>query len=129
MKTEKATKTIMQSGDSLVISVTKEVKRLGLGRGDEVDVTLSPALEDDILFFSQAMDNAIMSFDLKTNDRTGDVYARSATVDTIYNAVSVCAGPNLVVGKDDNGTWCSIELFTVNNDPLMSWVFAITDHD
>lgn len=41
MRTEKATKKITQSGDSLVINVTTEVKRLGLGRGDNVDIELS----------------------------------------------------------------------------------------
>ena len=59
MRTEKATKKITQSGDSLVINVTKEVNRLGLGRGDDVDITLSSAMGDDLAFIVRAMTNAL----------------------------------------------------------------------
>lgn len=37
-----ATKKLTQCGDSLVINVTKEVKPLGLKRGDYVTVTIEP---------------------------------------------------------------------------------------
>ena len=38
----KATKKIMGVGHSLTVNVTKEVKALGLDRGDYVNVTLEP---------------------------------------------------------------------------------------
>ena len=41
MKT-KATKKIMVVGHSLTVNVTKEVKAMGLDRGDYVNVTLEP---------------------------------------------------------------------------------------
>ena len=63
MRTETATKTISASGDSLVINVTKEVKRLGLDRGDDVDVTLAPAI-DDLYIMTQIMANAIIGLGL-----------------------------------------------------------------
>ena len=37
-----ATKKLTQCGDSLVINVTKEIKPLGLKRGDYVTVTIEP---------------------------------------------------------------------------------------
>lgn len=42
----RATKKIGQSGDSLVVNVTKEVKQLGLKRGDSVDIELSAPADD-----------------------------------------------------------------------------------
>lgn len=42
-----ATKKLTQSGDSLVINVTKEVKPLGLKRGDYVKVELEKANDHD----------------------------------------------------------------------------------
>ena len=47
MKKTRATKKLTQSGDSLVINVTKEVKPLGLQRGDYVNVTIEPADDHD----------------------------------------------------------------------------------
>lgn len=47
VKKAKATKKLTQSGDSLVINVTKEVKPLGLQRGDYVNVTIEPAEDHD----------------------------------------------------------------------------------
>ena len=42
-----ATKKLTQSGDSLVINVTKEVKPLGLKRGDYVTVHIEPPEDHD----------------------------------------------------------------------------------
>ena len=40
------TKTVMLNGTSLTITVTKEVREMGLDRGDEVDVILIPHVSD-----------------------------------------------------------------------------------
>lgn len=134
MRTEKATKKITQSGDSLVINVTKEVKRLGLDRGDAVDITLTPAMADDLAFIVQAMANAIVSLDLDVDDNTGAIYASRSVVDTIYRAVSLCAGPSLVVGMDaTHAEYITVDVFAPDNTPLVTWVFWTNkgpeDHD
>lgn len=40
MKTAKATKTVTRSGNSYVVNVTKEIKSLGLGPGDTVEIVV-----------------------------------------------------------------------------------------
>ena len=42
-----ATKKITMCGDSLVINVTKEVKTLGLTRGNYITVTIQPFTDHD----------------------------------------------------------------------------------
>ncbi len=44
----KTSKQITSTGGSLGLNVTKEVKALGLGRGDTVDITIGPADPEDI---------------------------------------------------------------------------------
>lgn len=63
MRTETATKKITQSGDSLVINVTKEVKRLGLGRGDVVEMSLTAGGPDTDIFVNWVVDNALSELD------------------------------------------------------------------
>lgn len=108
MRTEKATKKITQSGDSLVINVTTEVKRLGLGRGDNVDIELSTDQTDKIEFLTRIVNNAIKAHDLK---RTGpDTYtADYRTVQKIADSVGDCCG-DYVVGLDtsEKRTYLSI---------------------
>lgn len=71
MKTQTATKQITQSGDSLVINVTKEVKRMGLTRGDNVNVILSSDKPDKDMFVNWVVDNVLSSYDLEIDDDTG----------------------------------------------------------
>ena len=71
MKTETATKQITQSGDSLVINVTKEVKRMGLTRGDNVNIILSSDKPDKDMFVNWVVDNVLSSYDLEIDDDTG----------------------------------------------------------
>ncbi len=91
MKTETATKKITQSGDSLVINVTKEVKRLGLDRGDVVDVTLSSEDADNLAFLNRIVNNAIQANDL-TQIKDNLYYANYETVSRIACAVGDCCG-------------------------------------
>ena len=131
MKTEKATKTITQSGDSLVINVTKEVKRLGLGRGDDVDITLSSAMGDDLAFIVRAMSNALNGYiDHVEVDDNGYIHGLTPDqVDRIYTAVSTVAPSGLVMGMDPtNDDYITIDVFNSDNYPLFDWCFII-DHD
>ena len=91
MKTEKATKVISASGDSLVINVTKEVKRLGLGRGEYVDVELSSDRDNDLEFLRRIVNNAISATGLKPTE-TYTYTAEYATVSRIASAVGDCCG-------------------------------------
>lgn len=109
MRTEKATKKITQSGDSLVINVTTEVKRLGLGRGDNVDIELSNTDKTDkMAFLTRIINNAIKAHDL---ERTGpDTYiADYREVEKIADSVGDCCG-DYVVGLDtsEKRTYLSI---------------------
>lgn len=90
MRTETATKKITQSGDSLVINVTKEVKRLGLDRGDTVDVTLSSERADTVAFLNRIITNAIKAHDLPTVD--GLYCVDYTTLHTIADSVADCCG-------------------------------------
>lgn len=133
MRTEKATKTITQSGDSLVINVTKEVKRLGLGRGDDVDITLSSAMGDDLAFIVRAMSNALNGYiDHVEVDDNGFIHGLTPDqVDRIYTAVSTVAPSGLVMGMDpthNDYTAITIDVFNSDNYPLFDWCFII-DHD
>lgn len=131
MRTEKATKTITQSGDSLVINVTKEVKRLGLGRGDDVDITLSSAMGDDLAFIVRAMSNALNGhIDHVEVDDNGYIHGLTPDqVDRIYTAVSTVAPSGLVMGMDPtNDDYITIDVFNSDNYPLFDWCFII-DHD
>lgn len=93
MRIEKATKKITQSGDSLVINVTKEVKRLGLDRGDTVDITLSSEQADNLAFLNRILNNAIRANDVDINRaEDGAYYADYPTVMRIVNAVADCCG-------------------------------------
>ena len=131
MRTEKATKTITQSGDSLVINVTKEVKRLGLGRGDDVDITLSSAMGDDLAFIVRAMTNALNGWiDNIEVDDNGYIHGLTPDqVNRIYMAVSTVAPSGLVMGMDPtNDDYITIDVFNSDNYPLFDWCFII-DHD
>ena len=131
MRTEKATKKITQSGDSLVINVTKEVKRLGLGRGDDVDITLSSAMGDDLAFIVRAMSNALNGYiDHVEVDDNGYIHGLTPDqVDRIYTAVSTVAPSGLVMGMDPtNDDYITIDVFNSDNYPLFDWCFII-DHD
>ena len=130
MRTEKATKTITQSGDSLVINVTKEVKRLGLGRGDDVDITLSSAMGDDLAFIVRAMTNALNGWiDNIEVDDNGYIHGLTPDqIDRIYTAVSTVAPSGLVMGMDPtNDDYITIDVFNSDNYPLFDWCFII-DH-
>ncbi len=127
MRTETATKKITASGDSLVINVTKEVKRLGLDRGDDVAVTLAPTV-DKLDFIRQLFLNAINSEALEI-DGVNPV-ATVKTIEAIYRAVGLCAPSGFVIGLDNSMTdYHSIDIFTEDNAPLMSVVFKVIDHD
>ena len=126
MRTETATKTITASGDSLVINVTKEVKRLGLDRGDDVAVTLAPTV-DKLDFIRELFINAIASEDLEADD--GRPIATVKTIEAIYRAVGLCAPSGFVIGYDHSMTdYQSIDVFTEDNTPLLSVVFKVIDH-
>ena len=128
MRTEKATKKITQSGDSLVINVTKEVKRLGLGRGDDVDITLSSAMGDDLAFIVRAMTNALNGWidDIEIDDK-GYIHGLTPDqVDRIYMAVSTVAPSGLVMGMDPtHDDYITIDVFNSDNYPLFDWCFII----
>lgn len=130
MRTETATKKITASGDSLVINVTKEVKRLGLDRGDDVAVTLAPAI-DGLDFIAEVMANAITGLDLEAEDdgQTAPVIiATKGQVDLIYMAVSVCAPSGFVIGHDPTRPdYDTIDIFDKDNRPLMEYVFRICE--
>lgn len=132
MRTETATKTITASGDSLVINVTKEVTRLGLDRGDYVNVTLAPA-NHDLDLIAEMMGNAITGLGLVEVDDIPDpiIEATKGEVDLIYMAVSVCAPSGFVVAHDPTRPdYDTIGIFDKDNRPLMEYVFRITeDHD
>ena len=131
MRIETATKTITASGDSLVINVTKEVKRLGLDRGDDVAVTLAPAI-DGLDIMAEIMANAITGLGLEAEDDDDPVIiATKGQVDLIYMAVSVCAPSGFVVAHDPTRPdYDTIGIFDKDNRPLMEYVFRITeDHD
>lgn len=131
MRTEKATKTITQSGDSLVINVTKEVKRLGLGRGDDVDITLSSAMGDDLAFITMAMANALNGW-IDDIEIDGNGYFHGLTpdqVNRIYVAVSTVAPGALIMGMDPtHDDYITIDAFNYDNVQLLEWRFII-DHD
>lgn len=128
MRTETATKKITASGDSLVINVTKEVKRLGLDRGDDVDVTLAPII-DDLYIMAQIMANAITGLGLVEVDDIPEpiVEATKEQVELIFKSVCVCAPPGLDIRRPRYGV---IGIFDKDNRPLMEYEFRITeDHD
>lgn len=132
MKTEKATKKITQSGDSLVINVTTEVKRLGLGRGDNVDIELSSTETDIRKYLTTVTNNAIFSRHLKT--APAGYSATRADVERIAQSISDCIPPYcrvLVYEDDDNADvlYMDVELNAVG---LNHWAYAVNfyiDHD
>jgi hypothetical protein len=131
MRTETATKKITASGDSLVINVTREVKRLGLDRGDDVAVTLAHAI-DGLDIMAEIMANAITGLGLEAEDDDDPVIiATRGDVDLIFTSVSVCAPSGLVVAHDPTRPdYDVIGIFDKDNRPLMEYVFRITeDHD
>ena len=129
MRTETATKQITQSGDSLVINVTKEVKRLGLGRGDDVNITLSPALSDDLDFMVRCMSNAIIGHDLTIDEITGHIQGATVEeINRIYVSVAECSPPDIIIGMDPtNDDYTIIGAFASDNTPLLSWVFDLNN--
>lgn len=130
MRTETTTKKITASGDSLVINVTKEVKRLGLDRGDDVAVTLAHAV-DGLDLIAEMMANAITGLGLEAEDDGQTAPAIIATrgdVDLIYMSVSVCAPSGLVIAHDPTRPdYDTIGIFDKDNRPLMEYVFKITE--
>lgn len=126
MRTEKATKTITQSGDSLVINVTKEVKRLGLGRGDDVDITLSSAMGDDLAFIVRAMTNALIAHEIEIDDNNN---LHGASVDLIARlqvALGEIAPPSLTIASDPtHDDHVTIEVYDKSNNLLVGWWFII----
>ena len=44
MNTAKGTKTVTRSGNSYVINITKEIKSLGLGPGDTIEIVIKKVI-------------------------------------------------------------------------------------
>lgn len=125
-KTEKATKMIKKSGDSLVINVTQEVRRLGLTRGDLVDITLTPYENDDLSFIRTVMDGALRHFDLEVNEDTGVIYGATAKdIEEILSAVAICtSSEDVIFGCDPtNEGYTTVDVFAAEGGHLMSWIF------
>ena len=128
MRTEKATKTITQSGDSLVINVTREVKRLGLGRGDNVDLELFSTDGDLKQLIKTITGHAIASRHLKTVP--AGYSATRADVERIAQSVSDCLPSNcrVLVYEDDNDAtalYMDVEIVYNEGVPLKTWGYLV----
>lgn len=132
MRTETATKKITQSGDSLVINVTKEAHRLGLARGDDVVVTLAP-VSDDLDFMSRCMNNIFESMpDTLTRDENGLIHgATRRLADRFYMSLADCSPPGYIIAMDPTpADRVLIAVFKEDSEgdpPVLYWIFLTED--